>query len=131
MIRLLEVAPEVNWTFYARILRVIDGDTFHALVDRGFHDFQEMELRLRDVDAPEVKLYAGVTEAEKSRGMFIRADLISRFAPDPNVIVVSEKYGREKYGRYLSHVWHQGLWINDYVVELDTRLKAEHYGEYP
>lgn len=39
-----EVFPDIEWTFKgpyrvpAKVLRVVDGDTFHAVLNRGWHD---------------------------------------------------------------------------------------------
>lgn len=42
------------WHYRAYLLRVIDGDTFVAMVDTGFFGRHEVHIRLADVDAPEI-----------------------------------------------------------------------------
>ena len=37
------------------ILRVIDGDTVVASVDLGFETFRKMNIRLKGIDAPELR----------------------------------------------------------------------------
>lgn len=37
------------------ILRVIDGDTVDCLVDHGFRQYSVQRIRLRDIDAPEIR----------------------------------------------------------------------------
>ena len=41
------------WRFRAQALRIIDGDTFIALVDTGFRGRHEAIIRLLGVDSPE------------------------------------------------------------------------------
>lgn len=50
------------WRFRALPLRVIDGDTFVALVDCGFYGRHEVHIRIADLDAPELSQPGG-TEA--------------------------------------------------------------------
>jgi len=39
--------------YKAKVLRVIDGDTYEVLIDLGLHSFRREKIRLRDVDTPE------------------------------------------------------------------------------
>lgn len=121
--------PERNWTYGATILKVVDGDTFHAEVDAGFDIRQRMTLRLLGVDAPEVSLRKpnyygpGVDEMEKARGIYIRDMLRERLTGEP-VIVVTEKDRKEKYGRYLATVYHDDQNINELVVTTMLRWNS-------
>lgn len=42
------------WHYRAQLLRVIDGDTFTALVDTGFRGRHEVAIRVADYSAPEL-----------------------------------------------------------------------------
>jgi len=42
------------WFFRAYIERVIEGDCFIALLDKGLNDYRSIRLRLTGVDAPRV-----------------------------------------------------------------------------
>lgn len=43
------------WDKRARLLRVIDGDTIEVLLDQGFRDTKEIDVRLLGVWAPEMR----------------------------------------------------------------------------
>ncbi len=45
--------PAFEWDFRCRVLRVVDGDTLDAYVDRGLGDYSEVRVRLLGIDAPE------------------------------------------------------------------------------
>jgi hypothetical protein len=42
------------WHYRARPIRVIDGDTFIALVDTGFFGRHEVRIRIADINTPEL-----------------------------------------------------------------------------
>ncbi len=42
------------WHYRATLIRVIDGDTFVALVDTGFSGRFEAHIRIADLDTPEM-----------------------------------------------------------------------------
>ena len=56
----MSLAPA--YRYRARVLAVHDGDTFTVRIDLGFRAGLELELRLADVDAPELR-DAGGTDA--------------------------------------------------------------------
>lgn len=47
------------WRFRAQALRIIDGDTFVALVDSGFYGRHEVHIRIADLNAPEMSQPGG------------------------------------------------------------------------
>jgi micrococcal nuclease len=51
--------------YIAKVLRVIDGDTVHLLVDMGLRVYREVYLRLADINAPELRRG---TEEERAAG---------------------------------------------------------------
>lgn len=42
------------WNYKAKVVRVVDGDTFDVMVDLGFYIYHQIRVRLRGVDTPEV-----------------------------------------------------------------------------
>jgi endonuclease YncB( thermonuclease family) len=42
------------WRYRAQVLRVIDGDTVVLLADTGFHGRHEVNVRIADLNAPEL-----------------------------------------------------------------------------
>lgn len=83
------------FTYNAYVTELIDGDTFHALVDLGFKFVTEQKLRLRGLDAPQIES-AGGREAKA----FLEARGVR---PGAQVLVKTAK--PDKYDRYLADVW--------------------------
>ena len=52
----------IDYKFNGQVIRVIDGDTFDALVDLGFHVITTQRFRMLGIDAPE-KGQPGANEA--------------------------------------------------------------------
>ena len=82
------------YTFAARLKRVVDGDTLLVLVDQGFGIWTEQRLRLKGIDAPELKTLAGRR---------VKAWLADRLTGLPFLIV--KTYRADKYDRYLADVF--------------------------
>jgi len=92
---------EPNYTFDARVLRVIDGDTFEVQLDRGFHDGSMKRLRLLDVNCPEVR---GLTRAAGDRATeFTREWILA--AGDGEWPFTVQTTKADAFGRYLATVW--------------------------
>ena len=87
-----------SYIYRARINRVVDGDTFDATVDLGFHTYGRHRFRLYDVDTPE-RGQPGYKEAtEKLR------ELLTEAADEHgNILIFSRKSG--KYGRWIATVY--------------------------
>lgn len=52
--------------YKARVVRVVDGDTFDAVVDLGFKTTTKQRFRLKGVDTPET--WRPTTNSEKEHG---------------------------------------------------------------
>lgn len=113
------------WTYTARVLRIIDGDTLDVVINLGLGHRAFPRLRLRGLDTPE--LY---TQAGRDARTFVEAGLA-----DCPAIVVST-YRTDSYGRYLADVKYlpgeadpdqilaQGMYLNG---ELLRRRLATRY----
>ena len=103
------------------VTKVVDGDTVYGDVDLGFNiGYRKMEFRLSGIDTPE------------TRGATREAGLISKeFVEDTisgkEVIIVTKKDGKEKYGRYLAEVFFLvgAEWISLNKTLLDKGLAIE------
>ncbi len=85
--------------YKAKVLRWVDGDTVDMLVDLGQGVCIKGRYRLAGIDAPEIRKRAGVTQAEKSAGLALRASLDAEFPAGSVFSVSTSKQG--KFGRYL------------------------------
>ena len=86
-----------NYTYSAKVERVIDGDTIILMVDLGFHVHKRIRARLLDVEAPE-KGQDGYQVA-----LLHLTELIHEVTDkDGNITIISHKQG--KYGRWLAQI---------------------------
>ena len=72
------------YTYKAKIIRVIDGDTVDALIDIGFHVHVKKRIRLYGINAPESRTR---DKEEKVRGLAAKARL-KEILQIPLIIVI-------------------------------------------
>lgn len=99
-----------------KVTKIVDGDTIYGDVDLGFSVVQKkMEFRFAGINTPEIR--GGTREAGLRSKEFVTNKLM-----DKEVIIITKKDGKEKFGRYLAQIYYQdGLeWvcINDELVKL-------------
>lgn len=107
------------YTYRAKVVRVIDGDTLVADVDLGFRIHVNGEtFRLYGIDAPETQSRGGrvVTEEEKARGLLAKETLRAMLeGKDIFLCTIKDKQG--KYGRYLARIFYEGVDVNRWLVD--------------
>jgi len=86
------------YQYKARVARVVDGDTVYVSVDLGFYLRQEMKLRLKGINTPEIR------GPERPEGLKARQFVVEALAPCPAVVINTYKIG--KYGRYIADLWY-------------------------
>lgn len=106
------------YEYRATVVKVVDGDTVHALVDLGFAIHVGMKLRLLGINAPEMSTVEG-----KAARLHLINLLVT---PSPaSVRIRTVKDRQEKYGRYLAELWLEsglidgviaGISLNDQMV---------------
>lgn len=106
---------EVPYTYRAKVLRVIDGDTVVIRVDVGFRMWAEMPMRLAFINTPELNTEAGKTAKLVLENLVANTD-----------VVVQTYKPTDKYGRYLGTIYAGDDNINSYMV---ARGYAEEYKE--
>jgi hypothetical protein len=94
------------YTYQAKIIRVVDGDTLVCSIDLGFSTQAEQILRLRGINAPEMKTKAG--EASKH---FVQR----RLKKGSDVII--RTYSTDIFGRYVADTYHDnGKFLNQELL---------------
>jgi len=78
------------YQYQAKILRVVDGDTFLAEVDLGFNLTAKLRFRLRGIDTPET--FRPKTEAEKELGLKAK-QFVAALISDKTVTLKTYKEG--------------------------------------
>lgn len=106
------------WRFpFARVLRVIDGDTFDAEIELGFHSRTTQRFRLRDYNAPELR------GDEHRFGVVARTQLELMIA-GRNVEL--ETWRTDSFGRWLADVVVRGP--EGDPIDVVRALVADGYG---
>lgn len=111
-----------SFQYRALVRSVYDADTIRVDVDLGMSIWLKNEpLRLARINAPEVR------GEEREAGIEAREYLRSAL-DDREIVIVTEKDNKGKYGRYVAEVWvedAQGEWIN-----MNDRLVAAGHAQY-
>ena len=94
-IELTKVPKDNLYTYKAIVERVVDGDTLLVKIDVGFGIYLRERLRLRGVNAPEVKTAQG----DETKVYVEKVLGLTKF-------IVIKTYRVEKYGRYLADVFY-------------------------
>jgi micrococcal nuclease len=81
------------WTYYAKVAKVVDGDTLDLDVDLGFRITHRIRVRLARVDAPEMST---------DLGKELKKRMMDEFAGSPDVTIRTNK--GDKYGRWIAEV---------------------------
>ena len=103
------------------VSKVVDGDTVYGDVDLGFNiGFKKMEFRLSGINTPETK--GATREAGLTSKKFVEDAILNK-----EVIIVTKKDGKEKYGRYLAEIFFLvgAEWISLNKTLLDKSLAVE------
>lgn len=112
------------YLYKAKAIRIVDGDTFEALIDVGFNIHWKGMVRLYGIDAPEIR---SKTVEEKGRAIKATARL-RQLIVDRGLILKSFEWG--KYGRCIAKIWvdepilHNS--INDILVEEGHAIYKEY-----
>ena len=83
-----------------KISRVIDGDTLEAEIDLGFHLTLKQKIRLKDVNAAEIKT---LNLEEKEEGRAAKKWLETELSREGEWVIETTK--EDKYGRILGTLY--------------------------
>ena len=95
------------YTYNARVLRFIDGDTIEVAFNLGFHVEICHVCRIWGVNAPEKNTEAGKLAKEW---------LVAQLPVDMTIIVQTMKDRSEKFGRILVKFALDGIPVNEAIV---------------
>lgn len=96
LVILLSIKEKKMYTYKAKLIRVIDGDTVDADIDLGFDIFVKQRIRLFGINTPQSRTN---DVDEKERGLASKARLIELLPKEFIVETILNKRG--KYGRVL------------------------------
>ena len=104
---LKDASPSNLYTYQAQATQVVDGDTFHALIDLGFETTLAQRVRLRRIDAPEI-LTADGKEAKAYLEKILSRD---------NGRILMKSVDIDQHGRPIADVWVKGKSIDQELLE--------------
>ena len=90
-----------NYTYNARVIRVVDGDTIIAEADLGFDIWKKVNIRLYGINTPETRTK---DLEEKAAGQKAKGRLIELLEANDNNFVL-QSMGVDKDGRSLGVLW--------------------------
>jgi len=95
------------YTYNAKLIRILDGDTVEADIDLGFDIHYVAKIRLAGINAPEMKTPQGLPAKEHLANLLTNHDF-----------VVTTKLNKEfeKYGRVLGELSINGVSINQQMI---------------
>ena len=93
-----------KYIYRAKLVRVVDGDTFDAMIDLGFDTWIKRRIRLKGVDTWESRTR---NKAEKKKGLAAKArtkEILEDVSCDSGLCRL-KSHGTGKYGRVLGEVY--------------------------
>jgi micrococcal nuclease len=100
------------YEYAAKLVRIIDGDTFVAELDLGFKTSRKETVRLSGINTPESRTR---DLEEKRHGLAAKKFLGAALLGTENLVVTVKDIG--KYGRALGVVYADGLNINFELID--------------
>ena len=85
---------EPSYLYKCKEVRVIDGDTFEALIDLGFNSFSSQRLRLAQIDCPELP---------SAQGRAARNFVTEQLTQAKTIVVQTRRV--DVHGRFVAHVF--------------------------
>ena len=112
-----------NYTYRAKLLRVIDGDTIDVMIDVGFYTFIRKRLRFLEVDTYELR---GGTPETKVLALQAKEFVIKSIESAEEMYIQTEMDSTGKYGRLLSWVWLKNSDKKYSCLNLELHTKGFH-----
>ena len=84
------------YTYEAKVVRVVDGDTIDLDIDLGFHIRITKRIRLSFINAPEMNTDLG----KRSKDFLLKS-----IPQESNVIIKTQLDKTDKYGRVLGEIF--------------------------
>jgi micrococcal nuclease len=109
-----------DYTYVAKIVNVVDGDTVDAIVDLGFTVSVAVRFRLYGIDTMETNDKDATKRDLGQRAKKFVADKLT------NQTVTLRSYKTDKYGRWLAEIFVDGNSVNKQL--LTEGLAVEYFG---
>lgn len=101
------------YTYKAKVVRWIDGDTLQVEVDLGFYVKTIQKIRLARIDAPEMNNTVAYRERQAKHARAVA----KKFCPEDAIITITTtKQNKDQYARYIAEVTYNNTNISDYLI---------------
>lgn len=118
------------YNYKCKIVKVVDGDTFDAEIDLGFHVTMKRRVRMLGYNAPEIFGGHYKTKEERDLGMEVKAALEAALSAG-EVVLKTQLDEADKYGRVLAAAVVSGKPVNDDVKKLSEAAWEKLRSLYP
>lgn len=99
------------YTYNAKIINIVDGDTVDAEIDLGFKLYTVQRLRLIDIDTEEMNdPDQNLKDLARSAKKYMQDNLLGK-------TVKINTYKSDSFGRYLVEIYIDKFNVNDYLLE--------------
>lgn len=107
----------MNYNYYAKVNRVIDGDTVNMTIDLGFNIYTTTNCRLAFINAYELK---DKDDTKKAKAYEAKDYLTFLLTKDLKVEIIS--HDLDKYGRPIVEIFITGRSINHDLLDKGLAL---------
>jgi len=115
-----EQKKKVNYVYKAKVVKIYDGDTVTLDIKLGcFVTLENEKCRLMGIDTPEMR------GDDKARGKLAR-DFLRNMILGQEVTVKTYLDKTGKYGRLLVDIYHNGVFINEFLVTSGYAVHREY-----
>lgn len=112
--------PDVNFTYFAKAIRVIDGDTAVLDVDLGFDVHYACHVRFMDYNAPELH---GPHREDGAKAK----DELTLLLEGKTLLVTTNRDFSQTFARYLAKVYviseSQAISVSDHMTQKGFNVK--------
>jgi len=90
------------YEYKAKMLYIVDGDTYDVEVQLGFFITHQIRIRLKDLDTAEI--YRPENDAELKHGQEARDFIRALVARNPEIVVRTYKHKGSTFGRFVADI---------------------------
>jgi len=102
------------YTYKAKVIRWIDGDTLQVEIDLGFYVQTIQKIRLARIDAPEMHNSVAYRERQAKHARAVA----KKFCPEGSIVTITtSKQNKDQYARYIAEVTYNNANISDYLLD--------------
>ncbi len=121
----LSSSPKVTYIRNAKLLRIIDADTFEVFIDDGFGRWGKEKIRIFGVDTPEIR------GPEKVAGFYVKKKATEwlDISNDDSIVLHSLKFSIDSFARVICEVWRKEKSYNQWLLNEGLAWPTDNKGK--